>query len=99
MHDPRMLLDPTTDAVRKLARRDYHLDVARLETMLSHRNAAIHELDEARAESKRLAAEIGSAAKRGGDVTAPRDRAKELKSQIHVLEERQRELDEQLQEL
>ena len=29
MHDPRVLLDPATDAVRKLARRGYALDVVR----------------------------------------------------------------------
>jgi seryl-tRNA synthetase len=30
MHDPRVLLEPSTDAVRKLARRGYTLDVASL---------------------------------------------------------------------
>ena len=55
MHDPRVLLDPATDAVRKLARRGYALDVAALEKLLSARNAAIQRGDEARAESKRVA--------------------------------------------
>ena len=52
MHDPRVLLDPATDAVRKLARRGYALDVATLEKLLSARNAAIQRGDEARAESQ-----------------------------------------------
>ncbi len=34
MHDPRVLLDPATDAVRKLARRGFALDVASLEKLL-----------------------------------------------------------------
>ena len=55
MHDPRVLLDPATDAVRRLARRGYALDVTALEKLLSARNAAIHRGDEARAESKRTA--------------------------------------------
>ena len=55
MHDPRVLLDPTTDAVRRLARRGYALDLTALEKLLAARNAAIHRGDEARAESKRTA--------------------------------------------
>ena len=55
MHDPRVLLDPATDAVRRLARRGYALDVTALEKLLAARNAAIQRGDEARAESKRTA--------------------------------------------
>ena len=61
MHDPRVLLDPATDAVRKLARRGYVLDVATLEKLLSGRNAAIQRGDEARAESKRVAQSVKGA--------------------------------------
>ena len=58
MHDPRVLLDPATDAVRRLARRGYALDVAALEKLLAARNAAIHRGDEARADSKRTATSV-----------------------------------------
>ena len=51
MHDPRVLLDPATDAVRRLARRGYALDTSALEKLLSARNAAIQRGDEARAEA------------------------------------------------
>ena len=47
MHDPRVLLDPATDAVRRLARRGYALDLTALEKLLAARNAAIHRGDEA----------------------------------------------------
>jgi seryl-tRNA synthetase len=61
MHDPRVLLDPATDAVRRLARRGFTLDTAYLEKVLSGRNAAIGRGDDARAESKRLSAEVKKA--------------------------------------
>ena len=61
MHDPRVLLDPDTDAVRRLARRGYALDTTALEKLLAARNAAIHRGDEARAESKRTATSVRSA--------------------------------------
>ena len=66
MHDPRVLLDPATDAVRKLARRGYALDVSALEKLFSGRNAAIQRGDEARAESKRVAQSV----KYGNDAHA-----------------------------
>ena len=55
---------PATDAVRKLARRGYALDVASLEKLLSARNSAIQRGDEARAESKRVATAVKGAARR-----------------------------------
>ena len=61
MHDPRVLLDPATDAVRRLARRGFALDVTSLEKLLAARNAAIHRGDDARAESKRTATSVRSA--------------------------------------
>ena len=74
MHDPRVLLDPATDAVRKLARRGYALDVSALEKLLSGRNAAIQRGDEARAEAKRVAQSVkgASAEQRPALVPAPR---------------------------
>lgn len=98
MHDPRVLLDPATDAVRKLARRGFQLDLPALESLFSQRTAVIGQTDESRAESNRLAKEVGAAAKRGEDVTALRERAKEVKARVQELEEQQRKLAAELEE-
>jgi seryl-tRNA synthetase len=98
MHDPRVLLDPATDAVRKLARRGYDLDLAALEKLFSRRTATIGAADESRAESNRAAKEVGAAAKRGEDVTALREHARRLKTRIQDLEEQHRQLAAELEE-
>jgi seryl-tRNA synthetase len=98
MHDPRVLLDPATDAVRKLARRGFTLDLPALEELFSRRTAVIGQTDESRAESNRLAKEVGAAARRGEDVTAARERAKEVKARVQELEEEQRKLAAELEE-
>jgi seryl-tRNA synthetase len=97
MHDPRVLLDPTTDAVRKLARRGFALDVTALEKLLAARNAAIHRGDEARAESKRTATAVRSASPEQRPTLV--ERARELKGVVTDAEAEARELDAQLQEL
>jgi seryl-tRNA synthetase len=86
MHDPRALLDPANDAVRRLARRGYPLDQTALEDLLSRRNASIKAADDLRAESKRVAQEVGSAARSGVDVTDLKQRARELKDEIRLVE-------------
>lgn len=86
MHDARALLDPGTEAVRRLARRGYQLDPAALDALLSRRNASIKLADDLRAESKRVAQEVGLAARSGGDVAALKERARELKDQIRAVE-------------
>lgn len=98
MHDPRVLLDPATEAVRKLARRGYTLDLSALEKLFSQRTAVIGQTDESRAESNRLAKEVGAAAKRGEDVTEVRERAKAVKARVQDLEEQQRTLAAELEE-
>ena len=97
MHDPRVLLDPATDAARRLARRGFQLDVAALEKLLSARNAAIHRGDEARAESKRVATAVkgADADERAGLV----ERARELKGVVAAAEEEHRALESELQDL
>jgi seryl-tRNA synthetase len=97
MHDPRVLLDPANDAVRKLARRGYHLDVVSLEKLLAARNSAIHRGDEARAESKRVAAAVKGAAdeERAGLVEG----ARELKAVVAAAEEEQRSVEAELQDV
>ena len=97
MHDPRVLLDPATDAVRKLARRGFALDVTSLEKLLAARNGAIHRGDEARAESKRTATAVRSASP--AERPALVERARELKTVVADAEAETRELDAQLQDL
>jgi len=97
MHDPRVLLDPATDAVRKLARRGYALDVATLEKLLSGRNAAIQRGDEARAESKRVAQSVKGAS--AEERPALVERARELKAVVAAADDEQKALDAELQEL
>ncbi|HEX7662064.1 MAG TPA: hypothetical protein VF444_21570 [Pseudonocardiaceae bacterium] len=46
MHDPRVLLDPATDAVRKLARRGYQLDLAELDKLSGQRRASVRQVDD-----------------------------------------------------
>jgi seryl-tRNA synthetase len=97
MHDPRVLLDPATDAVRRLARRGFALDVTALEKLLAARNAAIHRGDEARAESKRTATAVRSAS--AEERPALVERARELKVVVGDAEAEARELDAPLQDL
>jgi seryl-tRNA synthetase len=97
MHDPRVLLDPSTDAVRKLARRGFHLDTAALEKLLSGRNAAIQRGDESRAESKRLASAVKGASPE--ERPALVERAREMKATITLADEEQKALDAELQDL
>jgi seryl-tRNA synthetase len=94
MHDARLLLELGDEAVRRLARRGYSLDLAGLEALSSRRAAAIGRVDQLRAESKRAAAEVGKAAKGGSptadvpaDLTALKDRARELKEHIRLAED------------
>jgi seryl-tRNA synthetase len=97
MHDPRVLLDPATDAVRKLARRGYALDVSAVDKLLSGRNAAIQRGDEARAEAKRVAQSVKGA--NADERPALVERARELKTVVAAAEDEQRTLDGELQDL
>jgi seryl-tRNA synthetase len=92
MHDPRALLDPGTDAVRRLARRGYTLDVSALEDLLSRRNKSIQQGDELRAESNQIAQEVQRTARDRSDVSALVARGRELKEQIRGVEEEQERL-------
>lgn len=98
MHDPRSLLDPTTDAKRKLARRGYDLDEEHLGKLLARRSTAIQAGDAARADSKRIASEVQAAGRRGEDTTELVEQARALKTRIHEIEEQERELETELQE-
>lgn len=98
MHDPRVLLAPAVEAVRKLARRGYELHLEQLEKLLAQRNAVIQQVDKARAESKQVASEIQAKARAGEDVTEMRERARMLKSEIQECEERHRQFESDLHE-
>jgi seryl-tRNA synthetase len=85
MHDPRALLDTGADAVRRLARRGYPLDLARLRELSSRRTSSITTANELRAESNRLTQDVQQAARQGADVSGLKERARQLKEQIrHV---------------
>jgi seryl-tRNA synthetase len=99
MHDARALLDMGADAVRRLARRGYTLDLAALEDLLTRRNKAIHMADELRAESKRTAQEVGRVAREGGDTGSLKERARELKDDIRRIETEQEQLAAELRDL
>jgi seryl-tRNA synthetase len=94
MHDPRVLLDPATDAVRKLARRGYSLDLDSLEKLLSGRNAAIQRGDEARAETKRVATAVkGAEPDERAELVG---KARELKAVVASAEQESKALDAEL---
>lgn len=97
MHDPRVLLDPATDAVRRLARRGFTLDLAALEKLLASRNGAIHRGDQARAESKRVASAVKGASAQ--ERPALVEQARELKAVVAAAEAEQREADAELTDL
>ena len=97
MHDPRVLLDPATDAVRRLARRGYALDTSALEKLLSARNSAIQRGDEARAEAKRVAVAVRTADADARPALV--ERARELKGITPAAEEEHRTAETELQEL
>ncbi|WP_330239447.1 serine--tRNA ligase [Streptomyces sp. NBC_00525] len=99
MHDARALIDMGAEAVRRLARRGYALDLAALEDLQSRRNRSIQSADELRVESKRVAGEVQRTAKQGGDITGLKERARELKEEIREIEAGQEEIREQLREL
>lgn len=98
MHDPRALIELGDDAVRRLARRGYKLDLGSLEDLLSRRNKSIHAGDELRADSKKVATEVQQAARAGGDTATLKDRARELKDQIRAAEEETELLNAELRE-
>jgi seryl-tRNA synthetase len=87
MHDPRHLLDPATDAVRKLGWRGYHLDADQLSALSATRSSAIQTTDSARAEAKRLAAAVNAAARVGQPTSELTDEARAVKAQIQQLEQ------------
>lgn len=99
MHDARTLLQLGEDAVKRLARRGYTLDLQRLEDLLARRNNAVQEAESRRGESKQVAQQVQAAARSGQGTTELKANARELKEQIRRLEEDQQGLDAALHEL
>ncbi len=97
MHDPRVLLDPATDAVRKLARKGYAIDLSALDKLLSGRNSAIQRGDEARSEAKRVAQSVKGA--NADERPALVEHARELKTTVAAADEEQKALDGELQDI
>lgn len=99
MHDARALLEMGSEAVRRLARRGYTLDLSVLEDLQSRRNRSIHSIDELRAESKRVANEVQQMARQGGDIAALKETARKLKEQTREIEGDQEEVQRDLTDL
>jgi seryl-tRNA synthetase len=99
MHDARTLLDLGEEAVRRLARRGYALDLPTIEDLFARRNYSIRSADELRAESKQVAREVGKVANAGGDTSALKERARQLKDQVRAVEQEQEKLDIQLRDI
>lgn len=99
MHDARALLEMGPEAVRRLARRGYTLDLSALEDLQSRRNRSIHSIDELRAESKRVANEVQQTARQGGDIAALKETARKLKEQIREIEVDQEVVQRELTDL
>ena len=97
MHDPRVLLDPATAAVRRLARRGFALDAVSLEKLFAARNSAIGRGDDARGESKRIATSVKGASPEERPTLV--QRARELKAVVAAAEEEHRTLEAELHEL
>ena len=99
MHDARTLLEMGEEAVRRLARRGYALDLSAVEGLLARRNGSIRAADELRAEGKRVAAEVQQGARRGEDVSKAKERAREIKERVRELEVEQEAVAEELRTL
>jgi seryl-tRNA synthetase len=102
MHDARELISLGDAAVAALARRGYAFDPAPIAELLAARNTAIHTGDELRAESKRIAGEVGKAAKSGAspeEVEALKEQARALKDSVREQEEAAERLGAELHEL
>lgn len=99
MHDARTLLDLGDTAVRRLARRGYTLDLDTIEDLFTRRNSSIKSADDLRAESKKVAQEVGRTAKAGGDTSELKERARQLKEEIRTTETEQEKVDAELRDL
>ena len=99
MLDPRALLEMGDDAVRRLARRGYILDLARLEELFSWRTSSVTKANELRATSNRVTQEIQQTARQGKDVSELKERARQLKEQIRQADAEHAQAEAELRDL
>jgi seryl-tRNA synthetase len=99
MHDARVLLQLGEEAVRRLARRGYRLDLAALGDLLSRRNQSVQKVDDLRAGSKQVAAQVQATTRQGGDTTRLKERARDAKDEIRRAEAEQNQLTAELRDL
>lgn len=98
MHDARTLLDLGEEAVHRLARRGYSLNLATIQNFLSRRNSLIKRADDLRAESRRVAAEVANVAAAGGDPAELKEHARQLKEQVRAVETEQEKVGAELRD-
>lgn len=99
MHDARALTAMGTEAVRKLARRGYDLDLSAIEELQSRRITSLQHVEALRAESKQVAKDVQETAKNGGDIEKLKTRAREIKDEIREVEATQNSVETELRDL
>lgn len=82
MHELNALLADGNDAVRRLKRRGFTLDLTALRAASDRRREWIQLLDKLRAEAKQVASEVQQRSRSGGEVEAHKEHARELKARI-----------------
>lgn len=99
MHDARALTAMGAEAVRKLARRGFDLDLSTIEDLQARRITSLQHAESLRSESKQVAKEVQETAKQGGDIEKLKERAREIKEQIRKIEATQDSVEAELQDL
>jgi seryl-tRNA synthetase len=99
MHDARALTAMGAEAVRKLARRGFDLDLSAIEDLQSRRITSLQHAESLRTESKQVAKEVQETAKQGGDIEKLKKRAREIKEQIREIEATQDSVEAELRDL
>jgi seryl-tRNA synthetase len=99
MHDARTLIDLGDEAVRRLARRGCKFDLTTIEDLFTRRNSLIKSADELRAESKKVAQEVGQAARTNSDASGLMDHARQLKDQVRTIEDEHQKVEVELTDL
>lgn len=96
MHDARTLLETSSVAVRRLARRGYELDLPTLSELTRQRLELTGAVDKLRTEANRLARELPRA---GAESLSLRERAREVKTEIQSMETRLRTVTQELDDV
>lgn len=99
MHDARTLLDLGEEAVTRLARRGYTLDLTVVAELFERRNVAIKSSDALRSESKKISGQFAATAKAGGDTAALRQRSREISDEIDTIDADKNKVEAELHDL